>query len=363
MKDSMDKSERAWNAWRDLGSPKYVVAPMVDGSELAFRDICRKYGAHLAYTPMLHSKNFANCAKFRGEYFTTHAHDRPLIAQFCANDPNTLVQAARYVQSSVDAIDLNLGCPQGIAKKGHYGSFLQDEWELLHDIVSTAVRELDIPVWCKIRVFSDVQRTIDYARMLESAGASVIAVHGRTREQKGKVAPPADWEMIRAVRQAVHVPVIANGNVRCLEDADRAIEATGAAAVMSAWALLDNPATFVGDLAPSRMQLAHEYLNIAEKYKTPLRMVRLHLFKLFRSRLDVNMDLNEHVARCRSIRDLRAIADTLAERCDFDSVSFEQRVASGTVPENVVSPKKIERDKLKKLCAVTAEARQQDLQQ
>lgn len=348
------KSSAAWDAWRRLGSPRYVVAPMVDASELAFRDLTRKYGADLAYTPMLNSKIFARDAKYRLEHFTTHPADRPLAAQFCANDPALLVEAARHVQDHVDAVDLNLGCPQGIARKGHYGSFLQDEWNLLHDIVSTAARDLTVPIWCKIRIFPTVERTVEYAKMLECAGASLLAVHGRTREQKGKDAPPADWEAIRAVKRAVSIPVIANGNVRCKADADHAIQSTEAEGVMSAWALLDNPAAFnkEGETAPSRMQLAMEYLDLAEKYNTPMRIVRLHIFKLFRSRLDVNMDLNEEVAKCRCLNDFRQIADTLAARTDFDGVSFETRVQLGTVPENVVSEKKAKR--LKKALEASA---------
>lgn len=353
------KSSAAWEAWRRLGSPRYVVAPMVDGSELAFRDLTRKYGATLAYTPMLNSKIFAKDAKYRLDNFTTHTADRPLAAQFCANDPAVLVDAARHVQDHVDAVDLNLGCPQGIAKRGHYGSFLQDEWKLLHDIVSTAARELTVPVWCKIRIFPTVERTVQYAKMLEDAGASLLAVHGRTREQKGREAPPADWDTIRAVKQAVHIPVIANGNVRCLADADNAIEVTEAEGVMSAWALLDNPAVFYrgNEPLPSRMQLAREYLEIAEKYGTPMRIVRLHIFKMFRSRLDVNMDLNEEVAKCRSFEDFHRIADKLATRTDFDGISFETRVAEGNVPENVVSEKKAKRLKKRAEEAIALEDR------
>lgn len=336
-------SEAAWASWRRLGSPKYVVAPMVDGSELAFRDLCRRYNAQLAYTPMLHSRTFSKDAKFRKEYFTSNVKDRPLVAQFCANDPDIFVNAARHIQHEVDAVDLNLGCPQGIAKKGRYGAFLQDEWDLVYKIVNKAYKELDVPVWVKIRIFDDLDKTISYAKMLESAGASLIAVHGRTREQKGKVAPPANWAAIRAVREAVSVPVIANGNVRCKEDADNAIKETGAVAVMSAWALLDNPSTFKDNIKVNRLHLAREYLQIAEEYKTPVRMVRLHLFKLFRSRLDVNMDLNEAVARCRTFDDFNLITGVLEHRCDFDGVSFEERVATGAVPENVVCEKKIER--------------------
>lgn len=342
---SLQRSAAAWEAWRKMGSPRYVTAPMVDASELAFRELCRRYGATLAYTPMLNAKIFASDPKYRAEHFTTTSSDRPLAAQFCANDPMLLVAAARHVQHAVDAIDLNLGCPQGIARKGNYGSFLQDEWDLLSEIVETAARELTVPIWCKIRIFPSQEHTIAYARMLEAAGASLLAVHGRTRDQKGRDAPPANWDTICAVKRAVSIPVIANGNVRCLADADDAIRETTADAVMSAWALLDNPATFYRGQAPfpSRLQLAREYLDLAEKYNTPMRMVRLHIFKLFRSRLDVNMDLNGNVASCRSIPDFREIASRLESRCDFDGVSFEDRCASGNVPTHVVSEKRAKR--------------------
>lgn len=313
---------------------------MVDGSELAFRDLTRRYGVHLAYTPMLNAKIFARDAKYRAENFTTHALDRPLAAQFCANDAALLVEAARLVQHCVDAVDLNLGCPQGIARKGHYGAFLQDEWELVGQIVGKAARELEVPIWCKIRVFGSVEKTVAYARMLERAGAGLIAVHGRTREQKGKMAGFADWGMIAAVKRAVGIPVVANGNVKSMDDAMEALRVTGADGVMSAWALLDHPAVFVGRGGPSRMEVCREYLELARKYGTPMRMVRLHVFKMMRGRLDVNMDLNEEVAKCKRLDEFERVLDLLEPRTDFGGMSFEHRVVRGEVVENVVSVKR-----------------------
>lgn len=330
----------AWEHWRSLGAPRYVMAPMVDGSELAFRTLSRRYGTELAYSPMLHSRMFNASEKFRSEMFTTSEVDRPVVAQFCANDPELFVQAATHVQDRVDAIDLNLGCPQGIARKGRYGSFLQDDWDLLERLVSTAARELKVPIWCKIRIFDDRAKTVAYAQMLEKAGASLIAVHGRTREQKGKNAPPADWDSIKAVKEAVRVPVIANGNVRSREDADEAMRYTGADAVMAAWALLDNPAVFNDNgNHPSRLELLREYLDLAEKLKTPMRMVRLHVFKLLRSRLDVNMDLNETTAKCRNIEHFRELANIIEARTDQD-ISFEERQRTGQVVVNKICPRK-----------------------
>ena len=110
-----------WSAWKRWGAPRLVLAPMVNQSELAFRLLARKHGAGLTYTPMLHSSRFAADEAYRLENFDEHASDRPLVVQFCGDDPATLLAAARLVQNRCDAIDINCGCPQGIARRGHYG--------------------------------------------------------------------------------------------------------------------------------------------------------------------------------------------------------------------------------------------------
>lgn len=171
-----------------IGNPRHIVAPMVDQSELAWRVLSRRYGATLCYTPMFHAKLFATSEKYRREMWCDldgdSKLDRPLVVQFCANDPEYLLQAAKLVEDKCDAVDLNLGCPQGIAKKGHYGSFLMEEWDLIHKLIKTLHENLNIPVTAKIRVFPDRQKTLDYAKMVLDAGAQFLTVHGRLREQK-----------------------------------------------------------------------------------------------------------------------------------------------------------------------------------
>ncbi|KAM0008850.1 putative tRNA-dihydrouridine(16/17) synthase (NAD(P)(+)) [Helianthus debilis subsp. tardiflorus] len=99
--------EKALSYWRKLGQPKLIVAPMVDNSKLPFPILCRRYGAEAAFSPMLHSRIFSENAKYRSQEFTTCQEDRPLFVQFCANDPETLLEAARrwrFDFSGVEAI-------------------------------------------------------------------------------------------------------------------------------------------------------------------------------------------------------------------------------------------------------------------
>lgn len=133
--------------------PPVIMAPMVNQSELAFRLLCRKIsGNRVCYSPMINSRQFINSKKYREEMFQTTEADRPLIAQFCGNDPEILTQAGKFVQDHCDGIDLNFGCPQKIAKRGRYGAFLLEDADLLERIVKKMSSELKVPISCKIRL-------------------------------------------------------------------------------------------------------------------------------------------------------------------------------------------------------------------
>ncbi|KAJ3929394.1 MAG: Dus-domain-containing protein [Lentinula lateritia] len=318
-----------------LGSPKYVVAPMVDQSELAWRRLSRRYGAQLIYTPMINAKA---CRLFiRSSFFDLDTGeegdpttDRPLIVQFCGNDPDKLLKSAKALEDRCDAVDINLGCPQEIAKKGKYGAFLQDDWDLIYKLINILHVNLSIPVTAKFRVFSTVEKTVEYAKMLERAGAQILTCHGRLREQRGQNAGLADWAKIRAVKESVSVPVFANGNILFQSDIEKCLRETGCDGVMSAEGQLYNAALFSGlaqDFAsklvasksssspsaesshsplslalsqhPRHSDLALEYLDIVKslKTRTSVSAIKGHLFKIMRPALSRETDLRERLGK------------------------------------------------------------------
>ncbi|THH20182.1 hypothetical protein EW146_g1121 [Bondarzewia mesenterica] len=352
-----------------LGSPKYIVAPMVDQSELAWRRLSRRYGAELAYTPMINAKMFAGSHHkgYREQAFNTALGeeggpgDRPLIVQFCANDPDKLLASARVLEPHCDAIDINLGCPQDIAKKGRYGSYLQDDWELIYKLINTLHLNLSIPVTAKFRVFPSVEKTVEYAKMLERAGAQILTCHGRTREQRGHNTGLADWAKIRAVKNAVSVPVFTNGNILYHRDIEQCLVETGADGVMSAEGQLYNAALFAPSLStiprlssstshdptsssgdtglhPPHARLALEYLQIVDSLKTPtpLSAVKGHLFKIMRPALAKEPDLREKMGRIRGgdgkgLKPYFEIVEEMVRRMDRDEKEAAESGECGDV--------------------------------
>ncbi|KAL7667515.1 hypothetical protein ACOME3_010672 [Neoechinorhynchus agilis] len=121
-----------------LSASSFVLAPMVEYGQLPFRLLVRRYGIGLCFTPMWHPRLFLTDESYRKIALTSSDEDYPLVYQFCANDPDLFVECVRLVKSDCVGVDLNLGCPQNIARRGHYGAFLQDEWNLISEIVGRA---------------------------------------------------------------------------------------------------------------------------------------------------------------------------------------------------------------------------------
>jgi len=338
-------------------SPLLVTAPMVAHSELAFRLLTAKHGTNLCYTPMIHARHFVESSTFRKSNcdFTASLEGYsqskcPVIAQICANDPKTAGLAARILSDAgVDGIDLNLGCPQYIAKKGDYGAYLLPQIHRVEEILTAIVGNSDTPVTAKVRIQDDMDTTVDICRRIEATGISLLTVHGRTVRENKQTVKEANWDAIKRVVESVQVPVVANGGVEYPSDVKRLLEYTGAAGVMSSESLLENPALFDSEddwamtpreVVERQVILAHEYLQLAGEHR-PISFggsggdnsVKSHIFKILYRILD---DEKFHHLRnrlgdtkfTRSIEDISKVVgevEELIERYDDEALFGEAR--------------------------------------
>lgn len=168
------------------------------------------------------------------------------------------------------------------------------ETELLYDIVSTLSQNLSIPVTCKIRLPPTLEATLSLCHTLCRAGCAMLVVHGRTKEEKQQAIGPANWDAIRRIKQALPIPVMANGGISNLDDVERCIQETGVDGVMSSEAVLENPGLFSRNInlitgtRSTQEDLCIEYLELAEQHPPPnLKFIRAHVFKMLHTDLQV----------------------------------------------------------------------------
>lgn len=294
-----------WN----IPTHKFICAPMVGGSELAFRLLCRRYGCDLAYTPMISSDRFINDKEYQDLEFQTTPEDRPLVCHFSGNDPDIMLKAAKLVENKCDAIDLNLGCPQRVAFIGHYGSFLLDEEDrpLVLSIVKKLSDNIKIPIFVKIRLLSTLDETITLCKQLVNAGAALIAIHARYRVNLVNRTGPgardgaAFLEQITEIRKVIpsNIMIISNGNIREHDDIEKNMLLTNADGVMSAEGLLDNPAIFASNsnihnnINIKKIDLAIEYLDLAIKYPVKIKSIIFHIRRIIKNELNKYQLLND----------------------------------------------------------------------
>lgn len=222
---------------------KVTIAPMAGVSNIAFRTIMKDFGAGLIYAEMVSDKALTFRNEKTMKMIRVVPEERPLSMQVFGADKASIVEGAKIIdkESDCDIIDINLGCPVNKIVKNDAGAKLMLYPERIYDIVKEVVDNVDKPVTVKMRTGWDHDHITDVevAKLCEKAGAKAIAIHGRTRSQmySGK----ADWGRIKAVKDAVNVPVIGNGDITSPEDAKRMLEETGCDAVMIGRGTLGNP--------------------------------------------------------------------------------------------------------------------------
>ncbi|CDF11416.1 tRNA-dihydrouridine synthase DusA1 [Mycoplasma sp. CAG:776] len=226
---------------------KLVLAPMAGISNTSYRKIVKSMGAGLIYAEMVSSNALMYGNSKTIELLKMSESERPIAQQIFGSDVKTFVEAAKIVEEKMhpDIIDINMGCPvPKVALRAQAGSALLKHPEKIKEIVAAVVNAVTVPVTVKIRSGWDDNHinAVEVARVCESAGASAIAVHARTRAQgySGK----ANWDIIKQVKASVSIPVIGNGDVTNSEKAKEMLEYTGCDAVMIGRAAIGNPWIF-----------------------------------------------------------------------------------------------------------------------
>lgn len=222
--------------------------------------------------------SFINSSIARDLEYQQCAMDPPTIVQFGARSAQEFAAAVELVSPFVDGVDLNCGCPQSWALDEGIGASLMNDPEHLKDMISQARGRTDnTPVAVKMRVFEERGRTVELARTIEAAGAAWLTIHGRTRHQKSN--ETVNYETIRLIKESVNIPVVANGDIDSLGIATEIEQKTKVDGVMTARALLENPALFAGyDQTP--WECIEKFIRYSLEYGTQSSIFHHHLAKM-----------------------------------------------------------------------------------
>jgi len=271
---------------------RVVVAPMAGISNAAFRVTVKEFGAGLVVCEMISDQGIHFRNKKTLEMLYIDESEHPLSVQIFGGNKDSLVEAAQFVQENTKAaiIDINMGCPVNKVIKAEAGAKWLLDPDKVYEMVQAVSSAVDIPVTVKMRTGWDEQHVfaVENALAAESAGASAIGMHGRTRVQMYE--GQANWAVLQQVANKLTIPFMGNGDVRTPEDAKRMIEEVGADAVMIGRAALGNP---------WMIHQTQHYLETGELIPEPSAREKIATAKLHFERL---IDLKGEMVACREFR-------------------------------------------------------------
>ena len=298
---------------------KIILAPLAGYTNSSYREIMKEMGASLVYTEMVSAKGliFENDKTF--EYIKSLDTERPIAIQLFGGDISDLIKATKIVTESgyADIIDINMGCPvKKVIKQGAGSALLQDPSKI-YEMVKAVTSNTTLPVTVKIRAGWDHSsiNCVEVAKTIEKAGASAITIHGRTKSDlySGK----CNLDYIKLVKDSVNIPVIGNGDVKCIEDAIKMFEYTNVDAIMIGRATLGNP-WIIRDLV--------DYFDGKELKPFPTKQERIDM--ILRHYQDLKKLKCEHIAllemRSLAIWYLKGIKDTKKYRLSIMQTKTEE---------------------------------------
>ncbi len=256
----------------------YILGPMAGVTDLPFRLLCKEQGAGLLCMEMVSAKAILYGNKNTESLLTIHPEELPVSLQLFGSDPKIVSEMAKRIEERPFAfLDINMGCPVPKVVRNGEGSALMKNPKLVYELVHAVVKAIQKPVTVKIRKGVDDAHVnaVEIAKIVEEAGASAVAVHGRTREQyyTGR----ADWEIIRKVKEAVQIPVIGNGDVTSGERAVQMQKETGCDGIMIARGAQGNPWVFSELLQYEETGTLPPRPSVEEIRRTMLRHARLQI--------------------------------------------------------------------------------------
>ena len=301
------------------------LAPMAGVTDLAFRLMCKEMDAGLLYTEMVSTKAIYYGDKKTEMIMQVREEEKPVALQIFGSDPRVMERVtdeSLNQKNDFKYIDINMGCPAPKIVKNGDGSALMKNPSLVRDIVKAVVKVSNKPVTVKIRKGwnDENQNAVQIAKIIESAGASAITVHGRTREQY--YSGVADWEMIKNVKASVSIPVVGNGDIFEPEDALKMIEQTGCDAVMIGRGARGNPWIF--KRTAHLLKTGELLAGPSDKEKIDMSLKHLDLlFETKPERMAIR-EMRKHIAwyikGIRGSAEMRDKINRIEDRCELESV-------------------------------------------
>ena len=299
---------------------KLILAPLAQVNDIAFRVLCKRYGADIIYSEMVNANALARNNKATQVMTNCDKEEHPFGIQLFGTKLDNITKAALFIQDKCEFIDFNLGCPATKIIRQGAGSALMQRPKKVFDIIKTLTEISNKPITAKIRTGYKKKNYLEIAKQIEDAGAVAIAVHPRTMSQgyQGK----ADWNVIKEVKENVKIPVIGNGDIWTVDDSIRIKKETNCDSIMIGRGAMGNPYLFkqikhfqaTGEKLPDqnkqeKINMFKEYLVLAEKHNiepfAQIKMQSLYFLKGFED----SAKLRNSIQRIKTLKELKKLLD------------------------------------------------------